>query len=218
MKRKSSAALSREPTAIEPTTKGKEKVQEPTKGARARGKVIVSEDEDGEIEPKTKGSRRAKSRASIRSFDSEKSRVVDSDVEREGRALMDMDDGSFGIVLIISLVLISRPFQDQVERISHAPSTVVSPSDNSVGEDGGTASEEDNAPVVETKAKETDEDVDMDDDTQPKQKRKRKPKVVIPVGKNGIQKRKITKTRVIKNAKGYMRQFIYHLFNGHTLT
>lgn len=32
---------------------------------------------------------------------------------------------------------------------------------------------------------------------------KRKPKKVIPVGKNGLPKRRVTKSRKSKNAKGY---------------
>lgn len=49
-----------------------------------------------------------------------------------------------------------------------------------------------------------DEDEDME--VQPKQKRKRAEKKVIPVGRNGKKKRKITKTRHFKGADGYMRK------------
>jgi DNA polymerase delta subunit 3 len=40
-------------------------------------------------------------------------------------------------------------------------------------------------------------------DDAPKPKRKRKEKKVIPVGKNGLPKRRIVKTRKTKDAKGF---------------
>lgn len=43
----------------------------------------------------------------------------------------------------------------------------------------------------------------MDVDVAPAPKKKRKAKVVVPVGKNGLKKRRVTKQRVVKDAKGY---------------
>lgn len=50
-----------------------------------------------------------------------------------------------------------------------------------------------------------DEDVRMSDVPSKKAKvvRKRKPKTVIPVGRNGLKKRKVTKTRKTKDGNGY---------------
>ncbi|KJA27964.1 hypothetical protein HYPSUDRAFT_197528 [Hypholoma sublateritium FD-334 SS-4] len=98
-----------------------------------------------------------------------------SDAEREARALMDIDD-------------------DQVEKVSRVPSTNAS-SNELDDDDGGDAS-----PGIQ------DEDVSMDEDA-PKTKAKpkpRKPKAVIPVGRNGLKKKKVTKTRRRKDANGYM--------------
>ena len=44
---------------------------------------------------------------------------------------------------------------------------------------------------------------DSDFDVKPKQVRKRKEKKVWPVGKNGIKKRRVLKTRKEVNAKGW---------------
>ena len=52
---------------------------------------------------------------------------------------------------------------------------------------------------------ETQQDLDEDmDEDEPKPKRKRKPKKVWPVGRNGLKKKRITKTRMSMDAKGYM--------------
>lgn len=51
-----------------------------------------------------------------------------------------------------------------------------------------------------------DEDISMDEDA-PKAKAKPKPrkaKAVIPIGSNGLKKKKVTKTRRTKDANGYM--------------
>jgi hypothetical protein len=48
--------------------------------------------------------------------------------------------------------------------------------------------------------------MDMDDDMDdiPKPKRKKKEKKVVPVGENGLPKRRIVKTRTTMDAKGFM--------------
>ncbi|KAF9525335.1 DNA polymerase subunit Cdc27-domain-containing protein [Crepidotus variabilis] len=201
IKRKPSAALdsnSRERTPDNPaaakeknadkvTMKTSDKQKEAAgSGTRRRGNKILSDDEDEEMELKPKKSRRARSRASLTS-DSDRNGAIDPEAERQGRALMEMDD-------------------DLVERVSHAPSTVVSASDGSLEEGGGTASEmEENTSMRDVKAEDSDGDIDMDDEVAAKPKpKKRKPKVVVPVGRNGLKKRKVTKTRSVKGAKGYI--------------
>ncbi len=47
------------------------------------------------------------------------------------------------------------------------------------------------------------DDMDVDVPPVPKKKTTRKPKVVIPVGKNGLRKRRMVKQRTTQDAKGY---------------
>ena len=49
-----------------------------------------------------------------------------------------------------------------------------------------------------------DMDVDYDVDDIPKPRRKKKEKKVIPVGKNGLKKRRVVKTRTAMDDKGFM--------------
>lgn len=44
-----------------------------------------------------------------------------------------------------------------------------------------------------------------------KPKRKRKAKKIIPVGRNGLKKRRVEKTRTEFDEKGYMGMFSFHL-------
>lgn len=48
-----------------------------------------------------------------------------------------------------------------------------------------------------------DQDVDMEDDTMPAAKRAKKVKKVVPVGKNGLKKKRVMKQRKTKDSKGY---------------
>ena len=54
--------------------------------------------------------------------------------------------------------------------------------------------------------KEHDDSMAVDDDFEPpaRAKPKRKPKKEIPVGKNGLKKRRVVKQRMTLDAKGYM--------------
>ncbi|KAF9482550.1 hypothetical protein BDN70DRAFT_929929 [Pholiota conissans] len=103
-----------------------------------------------------------------------------SEAEREAMALMDIDD-------------------DQVERVSRVPSTRASSNeleaDDGDGEGASSGTQ--------------DEDVSMEDEAPVKPKRMRKPKIVIPVGRNGLNKRKVTKTRRTMDANGYMHKEDY---------
>ncbi|KAF9047145.1 hypothetical protein BDZ89DRAFT_1058212 [Hymenopellis radicata] len=80
---------------------------------------------------------------------------------------------------------------DDVVRISRNKEPSVKDDDSDV---------EQNQSVVETK---DEDDMDVDVPPVPKKKTTRKPKVVIPVGKNGLKKRRIVKERVTQDAKGY---------------
>lgn len=83
--------------------------------------------------------------------------------------------------------------------MSHAPSTATS--------ELGDGSEPDIVPVKMEEEEEEEEDIDMVDDTAPSkpQPKKRKTKSIIPIGRNGLKKRKVTKTKYSTDAKGYTR-------------
>ena len=91
---------------------------------------------------------------------------------------------------------------DQVERVSHAPSTVVSASEMELG---GDASEMDDGASI-TGLKDEDGDVDMKDNSEEVKTKvkRRKVKRTIPIGKNGLKKRRVTKSRKVKDSKGYI--------------
>jgi DNA polymerase delta subunit 3 len=50
------------------------------------------------------------------------------------------------------------------------------------------------------------EEEDEDEDVKP-QAKKRKSRKVVPVGRNGLKKRRVLKSRTTTDAKGYMRMF-----------
>lgn len=102
--------------------------------------------------------------------------LVNSEAEREAHALMDIDD-------------------EDVVRVTR--SEVIARRDEDEGED-----EEEEKHEAEVDAVKS-EDVEMAETSKLKTTRKKKEKKVIPVGKNGLKKRKVMKTRKeIKN--GYM--------------
>ena len=128
--------------------------------------------------------------------------------------MMDVDDGMFfcylhhilhsifplyffmaGIRNII-FTLLSNSFTDQVIRVPRNPPSTTNPS---------TAS---GSPLEDV---EEDVDVEMaaaDEDLKIKPPpRKRKPKKVIPVGRNGLKKRRVEKSRTSFDEKGYMGEF-----------
>jgi len=88
---------------------------------------------------------------------------------------------------------------DLVEKVSRAasgPPSTVHTDDDDYMKDEGTSYEE----------KDDDDDVEMEDEPVVKSKVVRKPreKKVIPVGSNGLKKRKVTKTRKVADANGYL--------------
>lgn len=62
----------------------------------------------------------------------------------------------------------------------------------------------------EEESTEDGEDVKMDDSISPKPKpKKRREKKVIPVGSNGLKKKRTIKSRMTTDAKGYMGMVIF---------
>ncbi|KAK0489024.1 DNA polymerase subunit Cdc27-domain-containing protein [Armillaria novae-zelandiae] len=124
--------------------------------------VVVSEDEEDD-DDKPRIATRKPSRKVYRA-----ARQVDSDAERDLRAMMEVDD-------------------DQVTHASRDVQAVKK------------EEEEEEEP-----SKQCDDDVDMADETVPAPKRKRKEKKVIPVGRNGLKKKRVVKSRESIDAKDYM--------------
>ena len=85
---------------------------------------------------------------------------------------------------------------DEVEKVSRVPSTSAS-SVNEPDDDGDAQDSEGSEGG----------DVTMEDIPKKPATKKRKPKASIPVGRNGLKKRKITKTRRMVDANGYTRRF-----------
>ncbi|KAG7444894.1 uncharacterized protein BT62DRAFT_994927 [Guyanagaster necrorhizus] len=128
-------------------------------GVKVKEGALVSEDEEEEDMPRiaTRKPSRKVSRAATE---------VDSEAERDLRAMMDVDD-------------------DQVIRASRDVQAVKK-------------EEEEEEPPKQT------DDVDMVDETIPAPKKKRKEKKVIPVGRNGLKKKRVIKSRESIDAKGYI--------------
>lgn len=78
---------------------------------------------------------------------------------------------------------------DQVEKVIHETST--------------------NASTGNDDEKEQVDDVDMADGTtaEPKKARKKREKKTIPVGRNGLKKKKVMKTKKTMDDNGYMRKY-----------
>lgn len=92
---------------------------------------------------------------------------------------------------------------DQVEKVSRK--TKIEPPRREEEEEEEEAEPERKAPVTLNTSK--DEDVDMSDDTEVKPKpkpRKKKEKKAVPVGRNGLKKRRVMKSRMRVDEKGYM--------------
>ncbi|KAG5647477.1 hypothetical protein DXG03_009412 [Asterophora parasitica] len=109
-------------------------------------------------------------------------KAVDSDTE-DARALMDIDD-------------------DEVERVTRETPSVRDKTKKRSAE-----IEEDSEAEYgqEDKSSAAKEDIDMASDSEAKPKpKKRKEKKVVPIGSNGLKKRRVVKSRSVIDGKGYM--------------
>ncbi|KAG6891184.1 hypothetical protein C0995_008436 [Termitomyces sp. Mi166 len=137
--------------------------------------------------PKAKENVRVKGRALISDDEDEVTKPVRK--PRKGRAAVAVDSDNEEVLAMMNID------DDQVTRVLRDNRT----------ESEVDREENDDHEEEEDKSAAVDEDVDMDDVTVPKAKpRKRVPKKVIPVGKNGLKKRRVVKSRSRVDEKGYM--------------
>ncbi|KIP12701.1 hypothetical protein PHLGIDRAFT_133284 [Phlebiopsis gigantea 11061_1 CR5-6] len=151
-------------------------------GTKLKKMVVVSDeddDDDDEPVPLPKAVPKRKLKAKPTMIDSDDDEIA-SKTEASLRAMMDIDD-------------------DHVIRISRQGSRATSVP---------TSPEPEPEPETEAKADaSSDGDVEMADsdlDVKPKQVRKRKEKKVIPLGSNGLKKRRVVKSRRERDAKGFL--------------
>jgi DNA polymerase delta subunit 3 len=97
----------------------------------------------------------------------------------------------------IIFTLLSKYFTDQVIRVPRNPPSTTNPSTAS-----GSPPLEDVEEDVDVEMAAADEDLKIKPPP-----RKRKPKKVIPVGRNGLKKRRVEKSRTSFDEKGYMGGF-----------
>lgn len=144
-------------------------------------KGVILSDEEGEPKPvKNKGKA--------------KSRTEETEAEKKLRAMMDIDDGTpcFFIRDIVNLT-----FVDEVEKVSAATRANLHMKEKE--------EEEEEEEEREAAAEETIHDEPASEPESIKRKpRKKKEKKIIPVGKNGLKKKKILKSRTRIDDKGYM--------------
>ena len=157
--------------------------------------MILSDDEEDEVIVKPKTARRLKSD------------LIDDelDQERSVRAMMDVDDCMFP-VFSPALEFLTIHIIAEVVRASR--SHVSPPKEEEI-------EEEDDAKPITSKSlsqPKQDDDIDMDDDSDPAPKtkpRKRREKKVIPIGRNGYKKKRVMKSRMKMDEKGYMGEFLF---------
>ncbi|KAI0352894.1 hypothetical protein OH77DRAFT_743603 [Trametes cingulata] len=162
------------------SSKEKEKATTTPKSAKPDVKlrknrvVSESEDEDASPAPPRKSAGKNKSRASAIAD------ALESDAEQSLRAMMDIDDS------LVEKASASRP---------PPPTRAPSPAAAADDEDVEMAEDPEAEPEQETQ--------EQDDAPKPKP-RKKKEKKVVPVGRNGLKKKRVMKSRMTVDAKGYM--------------
>ncbi|KAI0750818.1 DNA polymerase subunit Cdc27 [Daedaleopsis nitida] len=141
---------------------------------KLRKNRVVSDDEDDEDAPRSKPQPKGKSRAARIQS------AIESQEEASLRAMMDMDDS-------------------QVEKASASRPPARAEPDVSQDDDVVMASEPEPVGLG------SEQDEDMVDDAAPKPKpRKKKEKKTVPVGRNGLKKKRVLKSRTAMDTKGYM--------------
>ncbi|KAH0582838.1 hypothetical protein H2248_010744 [Termitomyces sp. 'cryptogamus'] len=177
---------------------------EPVKRGTKRKSTLQVSDSEAERPPKVvsrhasplpnaKDNVRVKGRALI-SDDEEDEVTKPVRKPRKGRAAAAVDDSDNEEVLAMMDI-----DDDQVTRISRDGRAGSKVDKEQSDEEEEEEEEEEEKPAA------VDEDVEMDNVIVPKAKpKKRAPKKVIPVGKNGLKKRRVVKSRSRVDEKGYM--------------
>jgi DNA polymerase delta subunit 3 len=145
---------------------------------------VLSDDESDPVAPPPKRTSRQKSKVTLRTESPER------EIDQATMALMDIDDG----LCVLTIYHYSRFryfLTDQVEKVIHETSTNVS-----------TANDDDEMEQMD--------DVEMADGTtsEPKKARKKREKKIIPIGRNGLRKKKVMKTKKTMDDNGYMRKHL----------
>jgi len=163
----------------QPTLKGRKAIPPATSNARVKKGVVMSDDEDEEVPSK---SRRKKITRST------------SDSEKRLEAMMDIDDGPLVTERIHCYANWSA---DQVLRVSRLSSRRP---DDGVDDTGDEVDHTDVDIPISSPVEEEEEE----EEPKPRAK-KRRSKKVVPVGRNGLKKHCVMKSRTTTDAKGYMR-------------
>lgn len=177
-------------TEPEPSSRDRSATPEKRKKStyKIKGNAILSDEDEDEV-PVPKPTRKSKTKLFM-NLDLDD---VPSNSKRSLRAMMDIDDG-------MCLAHPPREWlicpQDQVDKVTRGRPVDKGPptSDEEITDD-------------DVLIEDIIEDVVMDeesDDLIEKPKRKRKPKKAVPVGKNGLKKKRVVNSRMTTDAKGYM--------------
>jgi DNA polymerase delta subunit 3 len=161
--------------------------------ARVRRAVLISDDDDDEEAPpppppRAKAAYKAKAKAK------EASPPNDPEAEKELRAMMDIDDGKKEKFIPFSFLLVDVfVFLDQVTKVSRTAS-VSEPATS--------------PPATDVEMEGRDPEPDPEPEPEPeraptRKKPQRKPKKEVPVGRNGLKKRRVVKSRMTTDEKGY---------------
>lgn len=148
-----------------------------------KGVVYSDEDDDGEV--RMPGQRRLKRKS-----------TVTSDSEISLRAMMDIDDGLFLPLNVIESWLIKCV--EQVDCVSKVNKVYPQREESEESEEEGNEPEKE--ATVPPATSEDDES-----DCAPVVPKRRKPRKVVPVGRNGLKKRRVIKSQTTTDAKGYIR-------------
>jgi len=155
--------------------------------------AIVSDEEEDKVQPQKKAAKRPRRQVTHVSEDEDNNSSRDS--VRALKSMMDMDDGIFlfshGGTCRISG---SRFSIDQVEKAPRMPKRRLEEEEDSEMEQEA------------LEAADQDEDVKMSDvmEAKPKPRPRKKKEKVVPVGQNGLKKRRNMKSRMRVDEKGYM--------------
>lgn len=176
------------PPSKPPSTTGK------SSNLRLRKNVLLSDDDESDAPPPPPR-RMSKSKGKAKLVVNDEDSAADNDL----RAMMDVDDGMPTCYLYVDGVL-KVPI-DQVIRVSRdAPAASRQKTEEEEEE------EEETPPIIK------DEDVDMDDDIRAAPKKQRKAKKAVPLGSNGLKKKRVVKTTKRMDEKGFMGMFYWTIF------